>query len=298
METTINRSKVVIGQYVHCILHGGRNGMVTGIHGQQDPDDISSLAGGALVMGGNASFDITWEDGTQSLGIPEAIMRGVQWRIYDLLALADEVLDAIAKAKQTTADMEFSRKQREERLARDRETDRAAYPHLTQVRDKPQWSHGRTAAANIRVELKQEFPTIKFSVTSDHNSVNIRWTNGPTLAQVEFVTDKYVAGRFNGMTDSYEYDRENTFGDVFGKPQYVFCNRYFDDEDFQLVAKCYCELQEIAFESINQLDPHRGRYLNEIVYQILSETNFEASESVEGLERNEAYQSGYRVWKD
>jgi hypothetical protein len=70
---------------------------------------------------------------------------------------------------------------------------------------------------------------VKFSVTSESyaggNSVDVRWTDGPTAKDVEAVADRHAAGSFDGMTDLYEYDRDNTFADVFGSAKYVHCHR-------------------------------------------------------------------------
>lgn len=67
--------------------------------------------------------------------------------------------------------------------------------------------HANTAKA-IRKELKKEFPLTKFSVTSQifagGNSVHIEWTDGPTMDQVDKITNKYQEGHFNSMEDMYE----------------------------------------------------------------------------------------------
>ena len=66
-----------------------------------------------------------------------------------------------------------------------------------------------TAAKAIKNELKKQFPGIKFSVRSDNfaggNSVDIEWMDGPTVEEVEQITDKYQYGHFDGMVDMYEY---------------------------------------------------------------------------------------------
>jgi len=68
-------------------------------------------------------------------------------------------------------------------------------------------SHAATAAA-IKAELKAAFPNCKFSVTSDSYSqgdaTRIHWTDGPTVNEVENISQKYQYGHFDGMTDSYE----------------------------------------------------------------------------------------------
>ena len=77
-----------------------------------------------------------------------------------------------------------------------------------------QLSSQASAAKMIRAELKQAFPGVAFKVTSDSfsggDSVDIRWTDGPTSSQVEAITRKYQYGHFDGMIDLYEYSNRRT----------------------------------------------------------------------------------------
>lgn len=59
----------------------------------------------------------------------------------------------------------------------------------------------KDTAKLIRGQLKTRFPGIKFSVRSDHNSINIGWTDGPAASQVETITNGYKGGGFDGMID-------------------------------------------------------------------------------------------------
>jgi hypothetical protein len=105
----------------------------------------------------------------------------------------------------------------------------AEHPHLVTAAARPKWNGYRLAAENIRRELRRRFPGVKFRVTSDSfsmgNSVDVHWTDGPTTAEVEAVTSRHAGGSFNGMEDIYEYDRDNTFGELFGRAKYVHCSR-------------------------------------------------------------------------
>jgi hypothetical protein len=86
------------------------------------------------------------------------------------------------------------------------------------------------AAQAIKVELKAKFPGIKFSAMSDNfaggDSVHISYTDGPKLADVEAITNKYQSGHFDGMQDLYEYDNVDK-----GIPQakYVTATRYHSE---------------------------------------------------------------------
>lgn len=77
------------------------------------------------------------------------------------------------------------------------------------------------AAKNVRIELKAAFKGVKFFVKSESfsggNAIRVSWTDGPTDAQVEEITNKYRAGRFDGMTDCYDYEFSywtEAFGDA------------------------------------------------------------------------------------
>ncbi len=104
------------------------------------------------------------------------------------------------------------------------------------------------AAFNLKEELKRAFPGVKFSVTSDSfsmgNSVDVRWSLGPSVKAVEAIADKYQSGSFNGMEDIYEYDRSD-FGDavetVLGRSKYVSCERSDSWELKKKLAPAVCE---------------------------------------------------------
>ncbi len=69
----------------------------------------------------------------------------------------------------------------------------------------------KSSAVLIRKILKGAFPATAFSVTIGRgagvSAVDVRWTDGPTAARVEALVKGFEQGRFDGMTDSYEYRR-------------------------------------------------------------------------------------------
>lgn len=81
-------------------------------------------------------------------------------------------------------------------------------------------------AKDIREELKNAFPNIKFSVKSQTfsmgNSVHIDWTDGPTDEMVNAITKKYQYGHFNGMDDMYELSNNR---DDLNQAKYVQTHR-------------------------------------------------------------------------
>lgn len=111
-----------------------------------------------------------------------------------------------------------ARKQRREALP-------AKYPHLLTIQANPKTSSHALGAKNLRLELARAFQGVKFSVKSDSfsggDSIDVDWTDGPTTAEVKQVADRYMEGSFDGMTDSYNYDSDRVFTDVFGGAKYV-----------------------------------------------------------------------------
>ncbi len=68
-----------------------------------------------------------------------------------------------------------------------------------------------TTATLIRRVLKKAFPSTRFSVTTNRGSmvsaVSVRWVDGPVGQQVDALTRCFTAGSFDGMTDSFDYNR-------------------------------------------------------------------------------------------
>ena len=84
------------------------------------------------------------------------------------------------------------------------------------------------AGKNLRAQLRARWPGVKFSVRTDRyaggSSLDVRWTDGPTVDQVDAIAKRYRAGSFDGMTDCYEFSR-NAWNEAFGAAMYVFTQR-------------------------------------------------------------------------
>lgn len=61
----------------------------------------------------------------------------------------------------------------------------------------------------VRMALKREFPTTKFSVRSSTYSggasINVKWIDGPTTKQVDPVVNTFAGADFDGMIDLKHY---------------------------------------------------------------------------------------------
>jgi hypothetical protein len=140
------------------------------------------------------------------------------------------------------------------------------------------------AAANIRHELARKFPGVKFSVrartASMMDAVDVRWTLGPTTAQVNEVIGKYQDGSFNAMNDMYEHDHsafKSAVEQVLGGAKYVSGDRDYPDEYVERVGKMLCDAQNVEY--VDQFTPHLfgagdQKTLRDHVWQLLQHTPF------------------------
>lgn len=105
------------------------------------------------------------------------------------------------------------------------------YPSLTPVTPQS-YATSTLAAKNIKTELKQKFPGVKFTVKSLNSSIEtaitIQWTLGPTRAQVEAITDKYTESRFSHC-DNTANSNEALWHSVFSGVNTILLKRDLED---------------------------------------------------------------------
>lgn len=230
MKTITDKNAViVVGQRVHCILYGGKDGTITTIHGEQKPQTCQSF--GIGDAGGSADFDIVWDGGTESHKIPEALMRGsVQWRIYEEVYDRQQIIEGQARVVTETAN----------RAAQASIVQKRFDTEVQALRMDPQWkgleqgdtknrSAGSFVASNIRKGLKRLHPGIKFSVQSDHNSVRVGWEDGPTAQEVDEFIDKFKDSYFDSSED-LSRSIKTPWNFVFGGCDYVNSSRTSSDQ--------------------------------------------------------------------
>lgn len=132
-------------------------------------------------------------------------------------------------------------------------------------------SRSAQTAAAIRTELKTAFPGIKFRVTSENytggSSVRIEYVDGVKRERVERVVCKYEQGRFDGMTDSYDYT--NSRSDI-PQVKYIFVEREISDETRAAI------MADFGFEpgTLNEWDADARSYRSEIVYRQFQQMQF------------------------
>jgi hypothetical protein len=124
-----------------------------------------------------------------------------------------------------------------------------------------------TAAKLIRIELKENFRGIKFSVTSDHNSVRIKWTNGPSERQVALLAEKYKNEYPGGCQTRYVSTARTITDDIYHEA-FVFMKSYFGGCDHLLHLEQVCEKlnakwhawtpQNFLYRRLNKIDLSNG----------------------------------------
>jgi hypothetical protein len=171
------------------------------------------------------SYDVALTDGRS---FNATHLDGSRWVVSASVLNAEQVavLRAGVTAKEATD--KANKSAAEQRLAE----------AIAKVRADNPWAVQNNVAKNIKTELSRAFPSVKFSVRTSRgagcSSINVGWTDGPTVDQVKPITGKYELGSFDGMTDSYDYER-SAWTEAFGGVRYVFENREVSDA---LVAGC------------------------------------------------------------
>lgn len=180
----------------------------------------------ALYENGALDFDVIEEQIEESAAVQEVAE-----------VMAQEAAPEIHKPQASPAFAALIRAAREaKRLARQAiaqasassaqpvpdDADGNPYPYLQPISDTH--SGGVAAAKNIRLVLKNQFPGVKFKVTSDYSSVNVRWIDGPTDAAVCEALAPFDIGHSDSQSD-YFYTERTRFSEKFGGVQYLFTRR-------------------------------------------------------------------------
>ena len=139
----------------------------------------------------------------------------------------------------------------------------------TKAKNKKTKSTHASAAQIIRKELKHYFPTIKFSVRSDYNSINVDYGNGPTEEMVKSIVGKYEMGHFDGMTDCYNYS--NSRKDI-PQVKYVFVHRYMSEDVGENILaninKTYNKCENLGMDDFSE---HWNAHGHTLVYRIFKD---------------------------
>lgn len=220
-----NAQAVVIGQVVSTVLYNRGRGVVFAINGEQKPASVGSLSG-IVSYGGNATFDIAFESGKISRGLPESILHGRQWSIFPEIKTAAEIGRIVKHAEAEVRREELEREAEEQQYRAECERLKTAPEYSSLSQDK---KGAVQVTGNIRKELKAKFPGVKFSVRKrSYDSVSVNWTDGPTEEQIKEITLKYRDSYFDGMQDM-SVSCSSPFNEIYGGVGYVFVDRDYSD---------------------------------------------------------------------
>jgi hypothetical protein len=227
-----------VGRRIHCILHGGRNGTISRVHGEPGLGNSTPLLGGVghMVRGPEAHIDVIWDNGGASFQTPECIATGVQWRFLDEPDFSQADIDkALAYADQIAAERDAEKKAAADAF----DAAVAAYrsdktlAHYEQTDPAGGWQdRTKLAAKNIRKLLKKDFPGVKFSVRKDgHDCVWVTWPtadHGETVNQrvMHDALAQFRTGTYDLHSDCHG-SSNSAFNIVFGGVTYMTCQQSF-----------------------------------------------------------------------
>jgi hypothetical protein len=148
------------------------------------------------------------------------------------------------------------------------------------MKDKPvpHSISSKDTAKLIRTELKKAFPGQKFSVKSDYNSIDVRWTNGPSEETVKSVVGQYQTGHYEEITKEFGFDSSPYYN------KYLFFQREIDQELYLSEARRICKEwgvnlpENTTYNALGSILWNIGREIKEdlgrIVGQEISKTNY------------------------
>ncbi|MEN4559686.1 LPD29 domain-containing protein [Pantoea agglomerans] len=255
-----NAQAVIIGQVVSTVLYNRGRGVVFAIHGEQKPASVGSLSG-CVSYGGNATFDIAFESGGISRGLPESILHGKQWSIFPEIKSEEETARIVKYAESEERRKEQEKEEAERLYTAECERLKTAPEYAALSQDK---NGAVQVTSNIRKELKARFAGVKFSVRKrSYDSVSVNWMDGPIEEEVKAVTDKYKDSYFDGMQDM-SVSCASPFNRIYGGVGYVFTDRDYSDgmkeKAVNMIAKKYggsLEGEEITLARFNSGDLYR-----------------------------------------
>lgn len=266
-----------IGTRVHSILYGGRDGTVFAIRGEQNPATVRHQ--GPVASGGTAEFDIVFDEGGLSRGLPEAILRGTQWRVIDRFDSMEMIAQRLLLAGEIALEKENEVRRAAEAKAAERLALPGKFPFL-KVSDGTRSAHA-LGATNLRIHLKREFPGVVFRITSDRGLINVTWTLGPTDDAVDRIADLYQTTDFDSGSDLHTY-RSRVWPEIFGGAQFVHTTRDYGAAR-EVLAKALCTDAGVPYAGQWTQLPGAVTDVDDIACRLLRKQTFPVGAVVTGL---------------
>ena len=103
-------------------------------------------------------------------------------------------------------------------------------------------------AKKIRKTLKKAFPSVRFSVQSSRysmgSSVDVFWTDGPLVKDVDAILNRFRSGYYDGMQDMYISKGYIWGGNTVYGAKYIDCSRTLSDERCAIIKQYLFEHYE------------------------------------------------------
>ena len=138
----------------------------------------------------------------------------------------------------------------------------------------------------VRKSLKHNFPAYKFSVRSKSYSggasIDVDWTDGPTVPDVDKVIKRFEGASFDGMIDLKSHHdsvlshEDGTTEEVSYAADYVFSHRSFSDE---VEAKIIAGIEEKYGGKFDYNRDYSGRWGSVVFHHESREVTFPAPET-------------------
>lgn len=212
--------ELLIGTKVFSALYGGRFGYVFNVHPYTNPSEIKSIAN-IMQSGGSADYDIVFENGTISHKVPECIIRGVQWELYDDRIGIKNINDLLENAKIIKIESEAKKVKAKDDFRNEVEKMKLSGDFVNLVQGD--CSSGTLAAKNIRKLLKAKLPGVKFSVRKRYYGslvVSADELSTEQKSEVREVISLFKTGYYDVHEDIHKSSL-SPFQAVFGGVDYI-----------------------------------------------------------------------------
>ena len=117
-------------------------------------------------------------------------------------------------------------------------------------------------AAQIKKELKNKYPKLKFSVTSSiysgGDSVYVSWNFGPRRDEIKLIAEKYQEGYFDGMEDIYKNTGGQNIVNKEGELEEIGVKFVSESRTYEMPGKDYSERGRIYEELAKALAELHG----------------------------------------
>lgn len=227
----IKNNLICVGRRVHYpgdICNKPGDGVIVEVHGE--PQGAPKMIGGGVMILARANecrMKIVLFDGRDFGHTHESSFYGLRpWKFLDKVHGPEMIAATIARAGMVRAKAVADKDAADVAHKALIEKFIAENPHLLPVGKYPKGGNAMVAK-NVRTALKHA--GIKaLSVRTERGSMvsSIRVSvAAEDVAKANEIGKRFEYGKFDGMTDCYDYDRYNAWCDAFGGVRYVFVER-------------------------------------------------------------------------